>query len=170
MKMSLIIGGSGSGKSEFAEALCLKEGNHRLYIATMEPFGEEGKQRVERHHQLRKGKGFETLECYTRLESIPLKGYDVILVECISNLVANELYSNSGRKNPQKDIILAIDYLLKKCNHLIVVTNNTGEEIVDYGEDMIAYQKELGLVNQLLARKADKVLEIVLGQPIEYKE
>lgn len=170
MRMSLIIGGSGSGKSEFAESLCMKEGEKRLYIATMEPFGQEGIQRIERHHQLRKGKGFETVECYTNLESLTLSNYDVILVECISNLVANELYSPLGRKNPQKHILLAMDHLGTTCDHLVVVTNNTGEELADYGEDMVIYQKELGQVNQGLARKADILVEVVLGQGIHYKE
>ena len=173
MKMSLIIGGSGSGKSEFAEFLCMKEKSKRLYIATMEPFGEEGLQRIERHHQLRRGKGFETIECYTALESVELghsNYYDVILLECISNLVANELYSPLGRKKPQDHIPLAIDYLLEHCDHLVVVTNNTGEEGLDYGEDMVIYQEELGKVNLKLANKADSLMEVVLGQAIRYKE
>ena len=58
----LINGGSGSGKSEYAEnravMLSKKEGLLLYYIATMKPFGEEGKRRVERHRRLRSGKGY----------------------------------------------------------------------------------------------------------------
>ena len=69
----LITGGSGSGKSEYAEntakELAEKEGLSLYYIATMKPFGEEGRRRVERHHRLREGKGFETVECYVDLKN-----------------------------------------------------------------------------------------------------
>lgn len=55
----LVLGGSGSGKSAFAEALTMSFGGTRAYIATMEPFGEEGRRRIERHRLMRKDKGFE---------------------------------------------------------------------------------------------------------------
>ena len=69
-----------------------------LYIATMYPYGEETEKKIERHRMLRKGKGFETLEWYTglklHLEEGSLQGSDVLL-ECMSNLVANEMYMES---------------------------------------------------------------------------
>ena len=37
----IVTGGSGSGKSAFAEALAMELGEKRYYIATMYPFGEE---------------------------------------------------------------------------------------------------------------------------------
>ena len=42
---ALIFGGSGSGKSEYAEKLSceLAQKNEKYYIATMIPYGEEGK-------------------------------------------------------------------------------------------------------------------------------
>ena len=58
----LVIGGSGSGKSEYAEGRCVQlNTKEKLYIATMEPFGEESLARIARHRRLRQGKGFDTL-------------------------------------------------------------------------------------------------------------
>ncbi len=37
----IVTGGSGSGKSAFAEALAMELGKKRYYIATMYPFGED---------------------------------------------------------------------------------------------------------------------------------
>ena len=72
----LVTGGSGSGKSEYAEntavALAEKEGLPLYYVATMKPYGEEGRRRVARHRRLRAGKGFETIECFANLKSISL--------------------------------------------------------------------------------------------------
>ena len=88
--LELVTGGSGSGKSAYAESrIC--EWNRQdpkplFYIATMYPYGEETEKKIERHRMLRKGKGFETLEWYTglklHLEEGSLQGSDVLL-ECM---------------------------------------------------------------------------------------
>lgn len=95
-----VIGGSGSGKSEYAEnlALGLKEQEKLVYVATMQPLDEESWQRIGRHRKMRAGKGFETRECYTHLEQLPVEKNEIILLECLSNLTANEMFSENGRK------------------------------------------------------------------------
>ena len=72
--MILVTGGSGSGKSAFAEDCVLALGEKkRIYIATMFPFDEESKKRVARHRNMRKGKGFETVECYAGLKNVRIR-------------------------------------------------------------------------------------------------
>ena len=45
----LVTGGSGSGKSAYAEQCILDfGGTRRVYIATMQPFGAEGQARIAR--------------------------------------------------------------------------------------------------------------------------
>ena len=70
----LVTGGSGSGKSEYAENWLTgrnkKDGTY-IYIATMQPYTEETMKKIERHHRLRAGKGFRTLEKYTDLSGFP---------------------------------------------------------------------------------------------------
>ena len=67
--LTLVTGGSGSGKSAFAEDRVLSFGDaQRIYIATMHPFDEESHKRIQRHQKMRAGKGFETVECYTGLK------------------------------------------------------------------------------------------------------
>ena len=43
----IVTGGSGSGKSAFAEALAMELGEKRYYIATMYPFGEESRKKLQ---------------------------------------------------------------------------------------------------------------------------
>ena len=70
---TLVIGGAASGKSEYAEELILASPlRPRIYIATMEPFGAEGQARIARHRELRRGKGFQTVERYTVIEGMNL--------------------------------------------------------------------------------------------------
>lgn len=97
-----VTGGSGSGKSEYAENLAVEMhqgeflGGALYYIATMLPWGEEGRRRILRHRRQRRDKGFLTRERFCRLELLEGTGEDVILLECISNLLANEMYMEAG--------------------------------------------------------------------------
>ena len=54
--MTVIIGGSGSGKSEYAEnyTMELSHGRNQYYIATMKIFDKEGQATAELHRALRK--------------------------------------------------------------------------------------------------------------------
>mgnify|MGYP000463544607 CR=1 FL=1 len=102
--LTLIIGGSGSGKSSFGEELAQKSNSKLYYLATMIPYGDEGKRRVERHLKLRKGKGFETIEEYMDIGNIDIPYGSCVLLEDLPNLVANNMFT----KNPQKDINMFI--------------------------------------------------------------
>ena len=105
----LIYGGSGSGKSEFAEDyVCATPFDNRFYLATMNATDRESKLRIKKHRNQRKGKGFITLEhpmdvdeALTEIDRIKapefftnesLEGGSIILLECMSNLVANEMF------------------------------------------------------------------------------
>lgn len=89
----LITGGSGSGKSAYAEQMVLDQGDAtRYYIATMRPWDKECEQRIARHRLMRADKGFETIECYQDLHLLELEPDSVILLECMSNLTAGEFY------------------------------------------------------------------------------
>ena len=61
--LHLVIGQSASGKSRFAEEWVCHLPGPRIYLATMQPFGEEARERIARHRQMRTGRGFVTLEC-----------------------------------------------------------------------------------------------------------
>lgn len=175
--MILITGGSGSGKSEYAENL-LKACERKLYIATMEPYGREARMRIERHQKLRESKGFETLECPRNLlgalaEETAMVTERGILLECMSNLVANEFYQADGSMNQsefvEQKIIRGIKLLDNLAEKLVVVTNEVCSDINGYTRETMEYQKLLGKINQILAGMADEVFEVVYGIPVRIK-
>ena len=73
----IVTGGSGSGKSEYAEQIAVqcrnRTGGTLWYLATMRIWDDEGRKRVERHRRMRAAKGFETIERYTGLETLELR-------------------------------------------------------------------------------------------------
>jgi len=158
---TLIIGGAASGKSEYAEGHVLSLPGRRVYLATMEPSG--AADRVERHRRMRAGKGFETVERYADLSGLRLPPDANVLLECLGNLVANELYSPQGGG---PDAVLAgVERLLDQCAHLTVVTNEVCSGGTDYAGDTLTYLKELARIDRILAARADCVVEVVCGLP-----
>lgn len=101
----LVLGAAGSGKSAYAEQLCVDSARKlragSLYLATMPSGGEDARRRIERHRKLREGKGFETLELPRLLfgtdEDMLLRAQgEAVLLECVGTLVANELFAEEG--------------------------------------------------------------------------
>ena len=169
--LELVTGGSGSGKSAYAESRICEYNRQApkplFYIATMFPYGEETEKKIERHRILRKGKGFETLEWYTglkqHLEDGSLKGADVLL-ECMSNLVANEMYMESGAGCYADQAILeGIRELNQQCSNLVIVTNEVFSESVPDSPEMKEYKRILGKINREIATMADQVTEVIYG-------
>lgn len=164
----LVTGGSGSGKSAFAEDKVLSFGEaRRIYIATMYPFDMESKKRVHRHRNMRAGKGFETVECYTNLKDLLLPKDSVVLLECMSNLVANEMFQKDGAKERTvEEILEGIREIAGYVRHLVIVTNEIFSEAAIYEGETETYRKYLGEINRSLGEMADEVYEVVYGIPL----
>lgn len=167
----LVTGGSGSGKSAFAEDKMLSFGTaQRIYIATMHPFDNESYKRIDRHREMRAGKGFETIECYTGLKDVVLPEGCVVLLECMSNLVANEMFEEQGAHEQTVQTIMAgIENLLRQAAHVVIVTNEIFSDAPAFEREMNTYLKYLGRINREIAKKADEVTEVVYGIPVYHK-
>ena len=115
--------------------------------------------------KMRDGKGFRTVECYTDLSEIT-ESADTILLECMSNLTANMMFSDNNDNTFEK-IIGGI--LNLKSENIVIVTNEISSDGIEYGGDTKMYISLLGRINSVLSKRADKVYEVVYGIPIEIK-
>lgn len=177
--ITVVIGGSGSGKSRYAEQLLVRtKAKHRYYLATMEIYGEEEKQKVERHKRMREGKGFVTIEKprdLSGVEIIPSWEESAVLVECISNLAANEFFSWEGGASEENirlieaKIIHGIAVLSSQAKDLIIVTNDVFCDGGEYTGETMEYMKMLGRINRKLCAIADRAAEVVCGIPVALK-
>lgn len=196
----LVTGGSGSGKSAYAESLLsgFEHVDNRYYIATMQVYGEEGKKRVERHRKLRAGKGFVTIEQTVQIgealekfwtekpdervkekQSLQNKtlqnrtqNASAALVECVSNLTANEMFDENGQRSEQEVIsrvVSGLKQLSRSVQELVIVTNNVFDDGISYDESTMAYIRALARINIELAKWADEVTEVTAGIPVIWK-
>lgn len=189
--LHMVYGGSASGKSSYAEsfAMSLQGEGRLLYIATMYPYkwntteiDPETMQRIERHRAMRADKGFDTVECYRHVEHIVAKRQDVLLLECMSNLLANEMYlepdSNAGSDMAEtmspvsNKIVQALIDLSTRVQELVIVTNDVFSDggSLTYDESTREYVKNLAEINCALARVAETVTEVVCGIPVIVKK
>ena len=207
--ITLITGGSGSGKSAYAEKYICHASNEKgckekYYIATMQVFDDEGQRKIDRHRRLRAGKGFITIEqprdikkAVEKLQSENcLKTGRSALLECMSNLVANEMfppvdasgiqakkkkkealdatenmkdYETAQISRVSKKVLKEVSILSENVAELVIVTNNVFEDGVCYDESTMNYIKAMGIVNRGLAAMAERVVEVVAGIPVAVK-
>lgn len=172
--ITVIIGGSGSGKSEYAENYLLShsEGIRKYYLATMQVFDEEGRRKIERHRRLRQGKGFLTIEQPVSIAgALPQMepGEKAVLLECMSNLVANEMFCGETPKCADEvveKVTQEMELLQQGVSELVIVSNNVFEDGIAYDASTMEYIAALGRINEYLAGRADRVIEVVVGIPL----
>lgn len=170
--MTLILGGSGSGKSAYAEDYLLRAAadQRKYYIATMQIWDAEMQAKVERHHKLRHGKGFTTIEQPVAVEKAleTMQQPCAVLLECMSNLVANEMFSGEQPEDGQviiDRILRGMEMLKCQADLFVIVTNNVFEDGIAYDRGTFEYIEALGRINERLAAEADEVIEVVAGIP-----
>ena len=166
----LISGGSGSGKSAFAENLLVSRSPSPLfYIATMKIWDDECKARAEKHRRMRAGKGFSTVECPENLENLALPTPCSVLLEDLSNLVANEYFGTSGTQGVEERVLSGLERLNKTATFVVVVTNELFSDGITYDNETADYLAVLANLNRQIATMADAVYEVVAGIPICHK-
>ena len=166
--LTLVLGGAGSGKSAFAEALLARAAaKTRVYLATMEPYGAEAAARVAKHRNTRAGKGFVTEERFTDLARLELPDGCAVLLEDLGNLCANELFSPDG--GGEDALRRGLARLIQNCREVIVVSNEVFSGGADYAGETLRYLSVLARTHRWLAAKADAVVEVCCGVPIYYK-
>lgn len=196
--MILINGGSSSGKSAFAETLIVEQAKKEevmaeaagklmrggarktdmrhqpsCYLATMIAWDEECRERIRKHRKMREKKNFMTIECPVDLLKAEVPARSRCLLECVSNLAANEMYRRD-MEDPEncamERILEGIRMIRKNADFLVVVTNDVSGDQGPYSEETEAYRKLLGGINCTLAGEADEVYEVICGEPVMVKK
>ncbi len=162
-----VIGGPDSGKSLQAETLVcdMSDSDHRYYIATMIPYREEGRARVEKHRLMREGKGFITIEQAMDV-SEALKGIRspedaTVLLECITNLAANEMFERGCYDTAAltDKIITDVKKIRDSVRNLVIVSNRF-EEDASFDHETRLYVQLMNDLNDELKKISDRCVMI----------
>lgn len=186
MGIIYVTGGAKSGKSKFAEELAMKKGK-RVYVATSIPFDNEMKNRVKRHKEQR-GEDWITVEAYRNIDTVLLnidsiKNVEVILLDCLTNMVANIMImereidwdniSEIELKEVEKEVLSEVEKVINLSEKLscdiIVVSNEVGMGLVPEYSLGRHFRDIAGLMNQVVAKKAVEGYLIVSGMALKIK-
>lgn len=159
----LVSGENSSGKSIFAEKIVAKINGKRYYIATMLPKTEDNYLRIEKHKKQREGLGFTTLELPYNLNGIEAES--VILLEDVSNLLANNIFEKGKSEN---EVFNDIINLVKKSKAVVAVTIS-GLQNGGYDKETEMYIESLNKINEKLYNEAAVAIKMVGGQPVYEK-
>lgn len=167
----LVSGAAASGKSAYAEHLVVQSGIFpRAYVACMMVRDGEDALRVARHRELRKNKGFLTLEAPTALERAAFPENGAVLIEDAANLAANECFSTQeGFALAQERILSGVKKAMEICHLTVVVTCEIGSDGAHYEEDTARYLLLLSEINAQLAALSDEAYEVVAGIALPLK-
>ena len=180
-EITLVLGGSRSGKTSFAEKLALEQGRSRrgegdaglgrvergkyVYVATC-PFGidEEMDGRIARHREERSPE-FTTVENRLDLAGIAHDyAGSTLLLDCLTLWISG--YQHQG---------LSSELILSKLRQdltesrskadWVIVSNEVGMGIVPLGRETREFRDISGWANQLVAELASRVYLVIAGIP-----
>jgi len=182
-KLSLILGGARSGKSTYAEKLAKERGGDSVvYLATSEAKDDEMRARIAKHRAARPS-AWVTLEAPRRIAQVlgrERHGETLVLVDCITVLVANILLKEGGGAEGDPfqskvgeavdaEVAELLEFIRQSDADFLLVSNEVGMGLVPAYALGRAYRDLLGRVNQRLAAAADEVFFLVAGLPMRVK-
>jgi adenosylcobinamide kinase / adenosylcobinamide-phosphate guanylyltransferase len=170
--ITLIAGGTRSGKSAFAMDLALRNYSKRTFIATGVALDREMEDRIALHRKER-AERFRTLEepveLVRALSHLSRDG-GVALVDCLTVWLGNLYHHFSGEEARVRaqidDFLSAMD--AAPCD-LILVTNEVGWGIVPENPQARSFRDMAGYLNRKTAEKAARVYLICMGIPLTLK-
>lgn len=168
----LLLGGSKSGKSLFAQSLVrsLAKGGPMYYWATMEPVDGEDRARIARHLTERDGWGFATVEKGKNLrEALPLAPGASVLMDSATALLANEMFAETMNPDAAEKAAAEILAVGEAVENLVCVCDDIFRDAGRYDEWTERYRKGLGTICCRLAARFDAVCEVAGGIPLVHK-
>ena len=180
-KITLVTGGSRSGKSSFGEGL-LKDEDNVLYIATSMITDDEMENRVA-CHKSRRNQKWQTFEGHRDLDKVinetPCR---YIILECITTMITNLIFDkhtdfdNLSKEDIQiledsitEEITKIIANSKKSNKDLVIITNEVGFGLVSEYKLGRLFTDISGRINQLLGEVCDEAYLVVSGLPLKLK-
>jgi histidinol-phosphate/aromatic aminotransferase/cobyric acid decarboxylase-like protein/adenosyl cobinamide kinase/adenosyl cobinamide phosphate guanylyltransferase len=160
VSLTLVIGGTRSGKSAHAERLALATGAPVRYVATAD-FGDRSmSDRIERH-RVRRPASWETVDAGDALAD-SIDPDRVSVIDGLGVWIAGALHRNGGGISTEMDRVIE----RARRSEVIVVAEEAGQGLLPLDSVSRAWLDQLGEAVQRLSAAAARVDYVVAGHPI----
>ena len=151
--LTLVLGGTRSGKSRHAEALVMAHPGPWIYVATAQAWDAEMAARIA-EHAARRGPGWETVEAPLDLAPA-LARPGPLMVDCLTLWLTNRM-------------LAGLDHALviERADPTVLVASEVGLGIVPDNALARRFRDAAGLLHQAVAARADRVILMVAGIPM----
>lgn len=157
--ITLVLGGTRSGKSEIAERLALDAAPHVAYLATGVATDDDMAARIDRH-RARRSDRFTTVEVGTDLiDVLTDRAADAVLVDSLGTWLAR-------CESFDVDIDRLVRVLRARTGATVLVSEEVGLGVHPSSDAGRAFRDALGELNRAIADVADRALLVVAGRTL----
>ena len=160
--ITLVLGGTRSGKSAVAEELAARHGPPVTYVATMVPAGDADLEARVAAHRRRRDPAWTTVDAGEDLAGLLVTLPGTVLVDSLGPWVARALV----RPDAGADGAALCAALGRRPGDTVVVSDEVGMAVHPSTEDGRRFQDALGAVNHAVSAAADRVYLVVAGRPL----
>ena len=167
-KSVLVLGGTRSGKSSYAEKMAQSSGLQPLYLATGRAFDDEMENRIAIHRD-RRGSDWQTVEEPLDLVSALTLHVTVnrfVLVDCLTLWLTNLMLAERDIAAETAGLVAMLPDL---AGPVVFVSNEVGFGIVPENRMAREFRDHAGFLHQAVAAVADEVYLIAAGLPLKMK-
>lgn len=161
--ITLVLGGTRSGKSQLAESLASELGSSVTYVATADVVAADADHvaRVERH-RARRPAPWVTIETAAGpdLDDVLRRTPGPVLVDSLGTWL-------TSHHDFDADLDALVDALLSRSDPAILVSEEVGLAVHPPTELGRRYVDAVGTMNQRVAAVADRVLFVVAGRALD---
>jgi adenosylcobinamide kinase/adenosylcobinamide-phosphate guanylyltransferase len=166
-QLTLILGGSCSGKSRYALEYAKDLGEKKYLLATAQALDEGMATRIEAHKK-RRPSDWTTVEESIKVPDVVgflNRRADVVVIDCITLWLSNLLMVRNNHDlekegNALLEVIQRVDY------SIVAVSSEVGSGIVPADPISRAFRDSLGMLHQRLAAFSSEVFYMVAGIPM----
>ena len=163
----MVVGGAASGKSRFAENLCISSGLPRFYVATAQAFDQEMRDKVAQH-RVQRGTGWTTIEEPFALTQVlrERRAGEIVLVDCLTLWLTNVMLDE---RDVGAETAALLEAIAACPARLVIVSNEVGAGIVPENALVRRFRGAQGRLNQQVAAACDTVVTVIAGLPLALK-
>ena len=169
--ITLILGGSRSGKSRRAESLAGQKAMPVIYVATCATalMDDEMRRRVERHRQHRPADWVTIENRFDLPELIAENDATLLLVDCLTLWLSHGWITRLDEAHILAELDRALQTAAARNRALILVSNELGMGLVPADTQSRGFRDLCGRANQVAAAYAARVEFMIAGLPLVLK-